>query len=135
MSLNNRNIDIIKHMANYCNEIQETVNRFGKTFEAFESDFVYRNACTMCILQVGELAGKLSEEFKLAYPEIPWKNIKGMRNVFAHNYGNMSLLATWETINDDIPNLKKYCLKIINAFEVLEQQTEEENNDEDDIEI
>ena len=94
-------------------QIEETVNRFGNSYDVFTEDYVYQNACAMCILQIGELVGNLSEDFKTSYNGVPWKNIKGMRNIFAHNYGNMSILATWETVTEDIPMLRKYCIDII----------------------
>jgi uncharacterized protein with HEPN domain len=113
MNLSNKDIDIVEHILEYCNEINETKSRFGETFEDFNKDFVYRNASAMCILQIGELAGHLSDDFKLNFSAIPWKSIKNMRNLFAHNYGSIDVLLTWETITQDIPNLKNYCEGIL----------------------
>ncbi len=113
MNYLNKDITIIKRIIDYCEQIENTVNRFGKSFEIFENDFVYQNACSMCILQIGELSSQLSDEFKSKNNQVPWKNIKGMRNIFAHNYGNMSVLATYETITEDIPKLKDYCKSLI----------------------
>lgn len=52
-----KDLSIIEHILAYCTEIEQTVTRFGDTFESFEMDKIYRNAATMCILQIGELAG------------------------------------------------------------------------------
>ena len=49
------------------------------------------------------MAGHISEDFKSSHPEVPWKNIRGMRNVVAHAYGSLSIQTTWETIIADIP--------------------------------
>lgn len=111
----NKNMSIIKHILDYCIEIEQTVARFGNAFENFSADKIYRNAVTMCILQIGELAGHLSPEFTMAHSEIPWRSIKGMRNVAAHAYGSISISDVWETITVDIPVLKAYCIKILNA--------------------
>lgn len=54
-----------------------------------KDDFVYKNAVTMCILQIGELSGYLSDDFKNKHDGVSWRNIKGMRNVVAHNYGSL----------------------------------------------
>lgn len=56
----------------------------------------------MCILQIGELVGKLSDEFKAENNAMPWREIKAMRNIAAHNYGEI-----------DIPELKDYCIKCL----------------------
>ena len=104
-----RDKSILEHMLSYCVDIEETVRRFGDSYEAFASDKVYRNACAMCILQIGELAGHLSEGFRAAHSEMPWKAIRGMRNVVAHAYADMSFQTTWDTIRTDIPALKSFC--------------------------
>ena len=48
-----KDLSIIEHIFAYCTEIEQTVTRFGDTFESFETDKIYRNAATMCILQIG----------------------------------------------------------------------------------
>ena len=45
---------------------------------------------------------------------MPWREIKAMRNIAAHNYGEIDIDILWETAIGDIPNLKVYCEKIIN---------------------
>lgn len=110
-----KDLSIIEHILAYCTEIEQTVTRFGDTFESFETDKIYRNATTMCILQIGELAGRLSPEFTAAHPDVPWRSIKGMRNVAAHAYGSISIPDVWDTITADIPMLKAYCKKILGA--------------------
>lgn len=110
-----KDLSIIEHILAYCGEIEQTVTRFGDTFESFETDKIYRNATTMCILQIGELAGRLSPEFTAAHSDVPWKSIKGMRNVAAHAYGSISIPDVWDTITADIPVLKAYCKNILGA--------------------
>ena len=97
-----RDKSVLEHMLSYCVDIEETVERFGDSYEAFSNDKAYRNACAMCILQIGELAGHLSESFRAAHGEMPWKAIRGMRNVVAHAYANISVQTTWDTIRTDI---------------------------------
>lgn len=82
---------------------------FDHSLERFSQNSVFQNACCMCIIQIGELAGKLSEEARIETEDIPWKQIKGMRNICAHNYGNISIESTWITIQEDIPILKEKC--------------------------
>lgn len=67
----------------------------------------------MCILQIGELVGNLTEEFKTANNNIPWREIKAMRNIAAHNYGEIDAEILWETAIYDVPDLKDFCCKII----------------------
>ena len=64
-------------------------------------------------MQIGELTGRLSEEFKNENKEIPWRAIRGMRNVVAHEYGNIDVETVWETAEDGIQELKEFCRKKI----------------------
>lgn len=108
-----RDISIIEHIISYCEQIEQTVDRFGNDYAVFAGDPIYRNAAALCILQIGELVGKLSEEFRANHPSIPWRQIKAMRNIVAHNYGTVDPETTWEIIQDDIPDLKVYCQKVV----------------------
>lgn len=64
----------------------------------------------MSLLQIGELTSHLSDEFKeQTKSEIYWSAIKGMRNIFAHNYGAIDIDLVWETALFDIPTLHKFC--------------------------
>lgn len=107
----NRDNSILEHIVRYCVEIEETVSRFGRSYQAFSSDSVYRNACALCILQIGELSGHLSEDFRKRHAQIPWREIRGMRNIVAHAYGSVDPASTWKTIEEDIPALKTFCEK------------------------
>jgi uncharacterized protein with HEPN domain len=121
MNSNERNIDILEHIREYCDEIFETQAYFGNSFEVFKANTIYRNAVAMCILQIGELSGHLTDSFKETYSGVPWRNIKGMRNIMAHKYGDISVTAVWEAIIDDVPVLRDYCNSILEKYSVLEQ--------------
>jgi uncharacterized protein with HEPN domain len=109
MSNNERDIMILRKIVQYCKEIHGTCEQFNHSADLFASSYTFRNACSMCILQIGELAGKLSDATQSAIPSIPWKAIRGMRNLLAHNYGNIQMEATWATIVQDIPALQAAC--------------------------
>lgn len=108
-----RDTRILKHMYSYCLQIEETIQRFGNSQELFQQDAIYRNAAAMCILQIGELTGNLSEEFKAGHTEIAWRQIKALRNIVAHRYGTIDPDTTWEIMTEDIPKLKLFCQAII----------------------
>lgn len=61
----------------------------------------------MCIIQIGELANRISEETREANANIPWHAIRGMRNLYAHDYENVDLEIVWNTLLEDIPELKR----------------------------
>ena len=107
--MSNRDRILLMKIVQYADEIQETIDRFNLSREAFVSDFVVKNAISMCILQIGELVGNLSDEFKSDNNNIPWRESKAMRNIAAHNYGEIDTDILWETAIYDIPELKEFC--------------------------
>ena len=114
MNKDDRDKDILNHIVKYCNEIVEAQTYFGNSYEVFLSNTIYRNATAMCILQIGELSGYLTDSFKDTYCGVPWRNIKGMRNIMAHKYGDISMTVLWEAVTDDVPLLMDYCKQILN---------------------
>ena len=49
----------------------------------------------MCILQIGELVNRVSEETLKENVQIPWRMIRAMRNVFAHSYDRADPELAW----------------------------------------
>ena len=69
----------------------------------------------MCIVQIGELVGQLSEDVKAKNPAVPWRAIKDTRNFYVHAYGSVDIPSVWETLQRDNPALKVSCEKISNS--------------------
>lgn len=111
--MNNRDRVIVQKIIQYADEIALTVKTMDLNFERFALNFIAKNAIAMCILQIGELVGKLTDEFKGQYHQMPWRDIKSMRNIAAHNYGELDMEVLWETITTDIPELKAFCEAIL----------------------
>ena len=108
-----RDMNILEHIVTYCDQIQQTVERFGDDYNIFAADPIYRNAAALCILQIGELVGKLTEAFRERYSGAPWRQIKGMRNIVAHRYGTVDHAINWDVVEHDIPLLKTYCENLL----------------------
>lgn len=78
----------------------------GMTRDEFvESDIVV-DACVFNISQLGELSNQIDEEFEESHPEIPWRQIYGLRNRIVHDYEGVNLNLVWEIIESDLPELK-----------------------------
>ena len=103
----------ISHIKNYCKDISDFMERFGD-YQQFTTDRAYRNAVSMCILQIGELANGLSNEFREETKDsMQWGLIRGMRNWVAHSYQNMDIEIIWDTISNSIPVLAEFCGKML----------------------
>ena len=112
----NKDKFILEKIIEYCDQVAKTIERFGDSYALYCDDFVYQNACAMCILQIGELVGKLSVELIETNADIPWRGIKGTRNIFAHAYGDVDLEIIWNTMHEGIPMLKGRCTQILGGI-------------------
>lgn len=94
----------------YCMDIENTVALCNHSYHDFEATVQYQYAISFCLLQIGELVGGLSEEYRTKTRDrIQWGLVKGLRNIIAHGYGNINLEVIWETSTQDIPVLKRFC--------------------------
>ena len=110
MKQHNRDESILLHIIEHCDRIKNSMQRFGSDFTTFRNDADLKDAVSMNLLQIGELAKKLSDEFLTATrAEMNWRAIIGMRNLFAHDYGSMDIERIWETAVNDITVLSEYC--------------------------
>ena len=75
-------------------------------FEMFVGDEKTKRATCMTLINIGELVKTLSEDFKQANPDIPWRAISGLRDVTAHRYQTLRMEDIWTTAQTDIPALQ-----------------------------
>jgi uncharacterized protein with HEPN domain len=75
------------------------------TWGSFAADEVLQHAMVRLLTVVGEAANKVSQEFQAAHPQIPWREIIGMRNQLIHEYFRIDLDEVWSTVEFDIPAL------------------------------
>jgi len=112
--MNSGDIQRIQHIKTYCEDIAETIGRFGQDYNTFTTDKDYFNSISMSMMQIGELSSTLSDDFKNDTKDnMQWGAMKGMRNLFAHAYAAMNKEVIWESANRDIPGLLKFCDKIL----------------------
>ena len=83
------------------------------TQEEFLEDVIAQRAAAMTIINIGELTTVLPEDFREAYPQIPWRKIKGLRNIMAHKYEILDFEDVWETAVTSIPELEKHLREIL----------------------
>lgn len=113
MVLETRDKQILLHILRYCKEVRMALDEFDWDKEKFLENPVFRNACSMPIMQIGELAKRLSDDFIHKSVEIPWRNIKGMRDFYAHGYGMMDKGIIWETASKHIGILEEQVTEIL----------------------
>lgn len=75
--------------------------------DRFDSDPVVQAAAQRWLEIIGEAAARLSDEFKTAHPNIPWRDLVGMRNILAHGYFRVDGDVMWAAIAGDVPALRR----------------------------
>jgi uncharacterized protein with HEPN domain len=73
----------------------------GKSEKEFEESILLQDAVYRRFEVIGEASTKISEDFKLAHPEIEWRLMKLMRNKLIHEYFGISSNAVFATILED----------------------------------
>jgi uncharacterized protein with HEPN domain len=72
---------------------------------AFLASRLHQNAAIRSLEVLGEAAGKVSAATQAAHPEIPWREITGMRHRLIHGYGEVRLDLVWMVLRDHLDPL------------------------------
>ncbi|MEN8218692.1 MAG: DUF86 domain-containing protein [Pseudomonadota bacterium] len=73
--------------------------------EDLDTDTMLMLAITRLLEIIGEAARCISEKFKADNPQIPWRQISGLRNRLTHEYFDVDLDVIWEIVSQDLPPL------------------------------
>ena len=74
-------------------------------YEDFLDDRKTRNAVERNLEIMGEAAKCVSQEMRANHPDMPWRAIIGLRNVLAHEYGDLRYEVLWAVIEEKLPLL------------------------------
>ena len=77
----------------------------GIRWEHFERDEIVQNAVMRQIQIIGEAARKVTPEYQESHPEVPWRDIIGMRNRLVHEYFRILPARVWDVVDKHIPEL------------------------------
>ena len=72
---------------------------------AFLASDLHQSAVIRKLEVMGEAAGKVSTAFCAAHPEIPWKQMTGLRHRLIHDYGDVRLDIVWRVVRETLPRL------------------------------
>jgi uncharacterized protein with HEPN domain len=70
----------------------------GMTFEQFVDDRKTIDAVVRNFIVIGEAASHLSDDFIENHPDLPWREMRDMRNIVVHEYFGVDNLIVWETL-------------------------------------
>jgi uncharacterized protein with HEPN domain len=77
----------------------------GRSQAEFQSDPILQRAILHMLQTIGEASGQLSPEAIARIPDVPWPQIRGMRNRIVHGYFGLDMAAVWLTATTDVAHL------------------------------
>ena len=96
-------IDCIKTIADYTK---------GLDYDSLLEDRKTVDAVVRNLEIIGEAANQMPQKVVTQYPDIPWSKMISMRNKVIHEYSGVDLQILWQTIQEDLPVLKKSIEKV-----------------------
>ncbi len=105
----------------YLSNIKECIERIqsytidGK--EAFLQTIIIQDAVIRNFEIIGEATKRLSPELRANYPDVPWQQVAGFRDVLIHDYLKVNLNRVWGVIEQNLPELKTTVEAILQEME------------------
>jgi uncharacterized protein with HEPN domain len=99
-------------IADAVHAIEQYIAPFNSA-DDFHASRLNFDAAMMNLIVIGEMVDRISEAFKSAHPDVDWKQIKGLRNIIAHDYFGVDAEELWQIIKMQLPSLKKSMEKLL----------------------
>jgi uncharacterized protein with HEPN domain len=77
----------------------------GISFEKFRDNRLFFYAVTRALEIISEAARRLPTELRNRHPQLPWRAIMGVGNVYRHNYDTVAEEYVWRTVHENLPAL------------------------------
>ena len=97
-------LDAIKQIEDYLQGISK---------DSFLQNHMMQDAVMHQIGIIGEASNSVSDEFQEQYPELPWTQMRAIRNKIVHDYREINLDVIWDTARNNLPALEKQIRKVL----------------------
>jgi len=96
--------------------IQRILAYTGEGEAAFFADTKTQDAVVRNLEIIGEATKNLSTELKEGHPEVPWKQVSGMRDKLIHDYFGVNFRLVFEVVRQNLPVLKQSIESILQGL-------------------
>ena len=105
--------------------IEDIINAMEKSTNFFKDlsykKFIQDDKTVFAVVRaleiIGEAVKSIPNNLRKKYPEIPWKDMAGMRDKVIHEYFGVKLSLVWETVKEEMPPLKPLFEKMLREME------------------
>ncbi len=111
-----------REIGDYIQDVIDAMRKGMKFVEGMEyEDFIGDDKTVFAVIRaievIGEVVKNIPEDVKKKHPEIPWRDMAGMRDKLIHGYFGVDLRRVWKTVKEEIPPLKPLFEKMLRDLE------------------
>lgn len=103
----------VQEVAENCQMIFDRIAQNNMDRDAFAKSTLYQDMLTMPMIRLCEAVKLYREDFEKLYPGYDWKSVGAMRDKMAHPYGGFDYSFVWDASQEDLPELKRICERIL----------------------
>ena len=107
-----KNIFRLTHVVQCIDKIEIILKDLS--YGEYIEDWIKQDAIVRNVEIIGEAIRNVEDELIQLYPDVPWNEARGMRNILIHEYFRIEYDEVWRTLNEDLPKLKLQIISIIN---------------------
>lgn len=102
----------------YLSDILEAVNRIqdytiGMDYDVFLDDLKTRDAVIRNLEVIGEATKQVGDDIRQQFPDVPWKEMAGVRDILIHHYFGVNFEIVWSIIRTELSTLRENIEKIL----------------------
>jgi len=111
-----------REFGDYIQDIFDSVNAIEEFVKESEfKDFAEDRKTIFAVIRAIEIIGEATKHIPKSiidkYPEVPWKDMAGMRDKVIHEYFGVDLKVVWKTVTQHIPEIKPLIQKVLENIE------------------
>lgn len=118
-------LDTLCEMLKRCDDVANKLDFFKLDYQSWIANPYVRDSFLVSVSQIGELYAHTTAGLcRDLFPNIPWKQVKALRNIIVHTYVDVDYERIWKYINSDIPELRETLLANEVVHERYQSDTE-----------